>query len=55
MIGFGVSLVLPSDPIGFLGLLPMLLGIWKLFDLIFPTKEEDSEKVQSVFPGRRAY
>lgn len=44
MIGFGVSLVLPSEPIGFLGLLPMLLGIWKLFDLIFPTQTEETEE-----------
>ncbi|KAL7892570.1 cadmium resistance transporter domain-containing protein [Trichoderma sp. SZMC 28014] len=45
MIGFGVSLVLPSEPIGFLGLLPILLGIWKLFDLLFPTEEEESDSV----------
>lgn len=43
MIGFGASLVLPSEPIGFLGLLPILLGIWKLFDLLFPNKEEEPE------------
>jgi cadmium resistance protein CadD (predicted permease) len=44
MIGFGASLLIPSEPIGFLGLLPILLGIWKLFDLLLPTKEEESEK-----------
>lgn len=44
MIGFGASLVLPSEPIGFLGLLPILLGIWKLFCLLLPTKEEEPEK-----------
>lgn len=49
MIGFGVSLVLPSEPIGFLGLLPILLGIWKLFDLFMPTEEEETEK--SNFAG----
>ena len=43
MIGFGASLVLPSESIGFLGLLPILLGIWKLLDLLFPTKEEEPE------------
>lgn len=43
MIGFGVSLVLPSEPIGFLGLLPMLLGIWKLFEYFSPTEEEGTE------------
>lgn len=44
MIGFGASLVLPSEPIGFLGLLPILLGIWKLFGLLLPTAEEEPEK-----------
>jgi cadmium resistance protein CadD (predicted permease) len=41
MIGFGVSLALPSEPIGFLGLLPILLGVWKLLEVIFPTDEEE--------------
>lgn len=41
MIGFGVSLVLPSEPIGFLGLLPILLGVWKLLEVVFPTEEEE--------------
>jgi len=44
MIGFGASLVLPSEPIGFLGLLPILLGIWKLCGLLLPTKEEEPEE-----------
>ncbi|KAH8671709.1 cadmium resistance transporter-domain-containing protein [Xylariales sp. PMI_506] len=45
MVGFGASLALPSEPIGFLGLLPILLGIWKLFDdIIFPAEEEESDK-----------
>ncbi|KAK9418645.1 putative Cadmium resistance transporter [Seiridium unicorne] len=39
MIGFAVSLVLPSEPIGFLGLLPMLLGIWKLLEILVPAEE----------------
>ncbi|EHK15188.1 uncharacterized protein TRIVIDRAFT_70099 [Trichoderma virens Gv29-8] len=43
MIGFGVSLVLPPEPIGFLGLLPILLGIWKFCHLFFPESEEDTE------------
>ncbi|KJZ74926.1 hypothetical protein HIM_05657 [Hirsutella minnesotensis 3608] len=43
MIGYGVSLVLPSEPIGFLGLLPVLLGVWKLFDLILHIQEEEAE------------
>ena len=44
MIGFGASLLLPSEPIGLFGLLPILLGIWKLFDLLFPNKEEEPEE-----------
>lgn len=40
MIGFGVALVLPSEPIGFLGLLPILLGTWKGINLLFPAQEE---------------
>jgi cadmium resistance protein CadD (predicted permease) len=41
MIGFGVSLTLPPEPIGFLGLLPILLGVWKLLEVVFPTEEEE--------------
>lgn len=51
MIGFGASLVLPSEPIGFLGLLPILMGIWKLFELLFPKEEEESE---SQFAGMKS-
>ncbi|CAG9950633.1 unnamed protein product [Clonostachys rosea f. rosea IK726] len=43
MIGFGLSLVLPSEPIGFLGLFPILLGIWKFSSLFFPQKEQETE------------
>lgn len=43
MIGFGISYALPSEPIGFLGLLPILLGIWKLLEVLFPGKEEEEE------------
>lgn len=54
MIGFGASLVLPSESIGFLGLLPILLGIWKVLGLLLPNEEEESEKsniagIKSVF------
>lgn len=41
MIGFAVAVALPSEPIGFLGLLPMLMGIWKLLELFFPDNDED--------------
>ncbi|KAJ4317798.1 hypothetical protein N0V84_007160 [Fusarium piperis] len=43
MIGFGASLLLPTQPIGFLGLLPILLGVWWLFAIIFPSGEEETE------------
>ncbi|KAJ6031210.1 hypothetical protein N7540_001942 [Penicillium herquei] len=43
MIGFAVSMVLPSEPIGFLGLLPMLLGVWKLIGFLLPVDEEEEE------------
>ncbi|KAK8069832.1 dipeptidyl peptidase III [Apiospora phragmitis] len=43
MIGFGVSLVLPPEPIGFLGLLPILLGIWKFTNLFLSDTEEPTE------------
>ena len=43
MIGFGIAVVLPTEPIGFLGLLPILLGLWGLLDLLIRTEEEDDE------------
>lgn len=43
MIGFGASLALPSEPIGFLGLLPILMGIWNLFGLFFSEEEEEPD------------
>ncbi|KAG8408104.1 hypothetical protein J3459_018174 [Metarhizium acridum] len=54
MIGFGISLVLPSEPIGFLGLLPILLGLWNVLGLFYPDDEEESEgsriaSMKSVF------
>ncbi|KAH8698239.1 cadmium resistance transporter-domain-containing protein [Phaeosphaeriaceae sp. PMI808] len=45
MIGFGVALVLPPEPIGFLGFLPILLGIWKLIDLCFPARDAEGSTV----------
>lgn len=43
MIGFGIAVVLPTEPIGFLGLLPILLGFWGLLDLLIRTEEEEDE------------
>ena len=37
MIGYAVALVLPAEPIGFLGLLPILLGLWKGCGLLLPS------------------
>ena len=48
MVGFGVSLVLPSEPIGVLGLLPILLGLWNLFQLLFPNKVEEAEETEEA-------
>ncbi|KAI4603853.1 hypothetical protein KJ359_003675 [Pestalotiopsis sp. 9143b] len=48
MIGFGISLVLPSEPIGFLGLLPVMLGIWKLLELLLPSDAGDSTENAKV-------
>lgn len=43
MIGFGIAVVLPTEPIGFLGLLPILLGFWGLLELLIRTEEEEDE------------
>lgn len=46
LIGFAVSIVLPSEPIGFLGLFPIVLGCWKLLDLLLPTPVQETENLQ---------
>jgi cadmium resistance protein CadD (predicted permease) len=51
MIGFGASLLLPSEPIGFLGLLPIMLGIWWLFGLLLPGKKEDETSTSPGLPS----
>jgi cadmium resistance protein CadD (predicted permease) len=48
MIGFGISLALPFEPIGFLGLLPILMGVWKLFGLLLSEEEEEPEMPNSA-------
>ncbi|KAF3244870.1 hypothetical protein EYR41_000905 [Orbilia oligospora] len=49
MIGFAVAQAIPSEPIGFLGLLPILLGVWKLLGLIFTSNlEEEEEQTENV-------
>ncbi|KAF5241563.1 hypothetical protein FANTH_9074 [Fusarium anthophilum] len=44
MIGYGASLLIPAEPIGFLGLLPILLGIWRILSYIFNKDEEEEEE-----------
>lgn len=44
LIGFAVAAAIPSEPIGFLGLLPILLGVWRLFGLLFPKKDDTEEE-----------
>jgi len=48
MIGFGVSFLFPTEPIGFLGLLPILLGVWWLCGILFPSKDDTPEDVATV-------
>ncbi|KAI0199991.1 hypothetical protein F4808DRAFT_198253 [Astrocystis sublimbata] len=53
LIGYGVSVVLPYQPIGFLGLLPIVLGFWKLLGLFLDTKGQDEETEEEVESVRR--
>lgn len=46
LIGFAVAVALPSEPIGFLGLLPILLGVWKLFSLLLSKQDQSEEEDQ---------
>ncbi|KAI0147579.1 cadmium resistance transporter-domain-containing protein [Xylariaceae sp. FL1272] len=47
LIGFGLSLAVPSEPIGFVGLVPILLGVWNLLNLLFPADEEEPENLRA--------
>ncbi|CAG9951239.1 unnamed protein product [Clonostachys rosea f. rosea IK726] len=56
MIGFGLSLVLPSEPIGFLGLFPILLGIWNcwgkgIFKVTLITLMNGGDNIGTYIPG----
>ncbi|KAK6528485.1 hypothetical protein TWF281_009726 [Arthrobotrys megalospora] len=53
MIGYAVAQAIPSEPIGFLGLLPMLLGVWKVLGLMFPNQEEEPDNEVSKAAGMR--
>ncbi|RGP80761.1 hypothetical protein FLONG3_1101 [Fusarium longipes] len=48
MIGFGASLLIPAEPIGFLGLLPILLGIWWLLGTIFKSDQDDEDEAAEL-------
>ncbi|PVH99789.1 hypothetical protein DM02DRAFT_614774 [Periconia macrospinosa] len=44
MIGYGLAMVLPAAPIGFLGLLPIMLGVWKILELAFSNFDDEEEQ-----------
>jgi len=46
MVGYAVAFVLPTEPIGFLGLLPILLGTWKIIELLLPLQEPERPENQ---------
>ncbi|EUC43590.1 hypothetical protein COCMIDRAFT_100405 [Bipolaris oryzae ATCC 44560] len=47
LIGYAAAVGLPSEPIGFLGLLPILLGVWKGLGVLFPEGIEEEEEPES--------
>lgn len=44
MVGFAVALAVPTEPVGFLGLLPILLGVWEFLELVIPDDDDDDEE-----------
>lgn len=54
MIGFGIAVVLPTEPIGFLGFLPILLGVWSLLGLILQEDGDDDGEMEVGVGGWRA-
>lgn len=48
LIGFGVSFLFATEPIGFMGFLPLLLGVWRALNLIPSLKEEDEDDESSI-------
>lgn len=44
MIGFALAFAVPTQPIGFLGLLPILVGIWRAIDLLIPLEEQQGSE-----------
>lgn len=43
MIGFAVAIALPPEPIGFLGWVPMMLGVWGVLGLFFAKMQGEDE------------
>lgn len=43
LAGFGASFLFPPEPIGFLGLVPILLGVWWLFSLVFKAEDDEDD------------
>ncbi|KAF8181788.1 hypothetical protein BJ912DRAFT_979114 [Pholiota molesta] len=48
LIGFGVSLLFATEPIGFMGFLPLLLGVWRGLALIPAFREEEEDDTSSL-------
>ena len=44
LIGYAVAVALPPEPIGFLGLLPLLLGVWRFFGLLLSPRDEEEDR-----------
>ncbi|KAF5846455.1 hypothetical protein GGP41_003888 [Bipolaris sorokiniana] len=47
LIGYAAAVGLPSEPIGFLGLLPLLLGVWKGLGVLFLKSIDEEEEPES--------
>lgn len=46
LIGYGASFIMPTEPIGFLGLVPICIGISKLIELILHRNVEEVESLR---------
>lgn len=46
MIGYGLAQAIPAEPIGFLGLLPLLVGVYRLLDALLPSQNLESEELE---------
>lgn len=46
IIGFELAFVVPTAPIGFLGLLPIMVGTWRALDLSIAVVEQDGDEAE---------